>query len=248
MMYERERRLLVETVRELESTDVLEVGGGAVGLRVSDDHALVTPTGIPYRRWEIPAGELLVADIRDGSIVEMGTRLGAAPTPMFLALLSAFPEIGAIIHGHPAWSLVYAAAGREVPAVTNAFDKISPVPLIHCDDATLKRQYLETPWPVFYPESMLRRPDVAAVEAFMVEKASAYFGPRRAELAVHSLAFTMYRHGIVVAGNSLERAAADLAIIEANARTAWHVEAIQGRLDGQPLGDQAGSAPVGVGA
>lgn len=222
MRYEEERLRLIECVRELESTGVLEVGGGAASIRLPDGNVIVSPTGIPFRRWDLPAMELVVMD-PDGQVVERGERLGSAPTPLFLALYRAFPELNAIIHGHSEWSLVFAAAGREIPAVTNAYDKLAPVPCILCDDADLKARYLREPWPVPYPEAMLRRPDVAAVEAFVGAEATALFEPRRQELAQHSLAFTMYRHGIVVAGADLDRVAADLALIEANARTAYRL-------------------------
>jgi ribulose-5-phosphate 4-epimerase/fuculose-1-phosphate aldolase len=222
MRYEEERRQLIECVQELESTGVLEVGGGAASVRLPDGNVIVSPTGIPFRRWVLPASELVVMD-PDGRVVERGGRLGSAPTPLFLALYRAFPEINSIIHGHSEWSLVFAAAGREIPAVTNAYDKLAPVPCVMCDDADLKARYLREPWPVPYPEAMLRRPDVAAVEAFVAAEATALFEPRRDDLARHSLAFTMYRHGIVVAGADLNRVAADLVLIEANARTAYRL-------------------------
>lgn len=228
-MDNRESRIeLIECIKELEDTGILEVGGGAVGLRQPDGTALVTPTGLPYRRWAFPIEDLLNLDL-DGNVIERGDRLAAAPTPMFLRILREFSEVNAVIHGHCQWSLAFAAAAMDVPAVTNAYDKLAPVPCIICDDQELKARYLADPWPVFIPDGYVDRPDVAAVEEFVVQRAIDIFRPRREELAAHSLAFTMYRHGIVVAGPSLERAAADLAVIESNARTALYLRA--GRFD-----------------
>lgn len=56
---------------------------------VSDSHAVVTPTGVSFRRWEMPVDDLLVVSIDGGSIVERGSRPGGASTPMFLTLVDA---------------------------------------------------------------------------------------------------------------------------------------------------------------
>src|SRR4051794_36210068 len=115
MLYQAERELLVESVKELERTGSLDVGGGAAAVRTDTGDVVLTPTGLSFRRWEIAAEDLVIADL-DGHVIERGSRLGAAPTPLFLSIFRDFPEVHAIIHGHPEWSLVFAAAGREIPA------------------------------------------------------------------------------------------------------------------------------------
>jgi ribulose-5-phosphate 4-epimerase/fuculose-1-phosphate aldolase len=222
MRHESQRSELIECLQELERSGVLEAGGGAAATRVPGGEVLVTPTGMAFRRWQISPADLVVTDL-DGTVVERRDHLGAAPTPLFLSIMREFPEVNAVIHAHSEWSLVFAAAGIEVPPVTNAFDKLSPVPCVICDDGQIKTRYRNQPWPVFFPDAMLRRPDVAAVEAYVAERASDIFRPRREEFHEHSLAFTMLRHGIVVAGPDLRRAAADLTIIEVNARTAYRL-------------------------
>ncbi|QMU67197.1 class II aldolase/adducin family protein [Streptacidiphilus sp. P02-A3a] len=217
--YQNERELVVQTIDDLIHHGHLECNGGAVALRLADGNMMMTPTGAAVRRWRTEPEDLIVMTMQ-GDVVERGQYTSAASTLQCLMLLRAFPDANAIVHSHSPWSLTYAALGVSIPSAITSFDRYGDVPCIRCDDQELKRRFKEQPWPVEMPAAMLPRPEVAAVGEWVASKAVDVLASRTDELTAHGLAFTMYRHGIVVFAKSLERAVQDLTAIEANARIA----------------------------
>ncbi|HLI78075.1 MAG TPA: class II aldolase/adducin family protein [Acidobacteriaceae bacterium] len=218
--YYADRVRVIETIRNLLKHDHLECNGGAVAIRLSDGNMMMTPTGAAVRRWQIEPEELVVMTMK-GEVVEMGPYPSAASTLQCLQILRSFPAANAIVHSHSQWSLIYATLGQSIPAAITSFDRYGEVPCIICDDKELKSRFKAAPWSVELPEAMLQRPEVAAVGEWVSSRVADLMAPRADELAAHGLAFTMYRHGVVVFAKSLERAVQDLTAIEANACTAY---------------------------
>jgi ribulose-5-phosphate 4-epimerase/fuculose-1-phosphate aldolase len=229
--YEDERQRVLATIENLLRKGEIDCSGGAFSIRLADGNFLVTPTGIATERWAIDPDDLVVMDGK-GNPHGPQKRLSAAPTPLFLGLYRTFPAAGAMIHAHAEWSLLYAARGLAIPSVINGFDVMGEVPCIECHDHDLKEQFRREPWPVFFPAAMVRRPDVAAVEADIEGKVRERMAHRGAELESHALAFTLYRHGIVVLAKDLDLAAYSLATVEVNARTAYRLELAQRSHEG----------------
>jgi L-fuculose-phosphate aldolase len=219
--YRDERDLIVETISDLLAHGHLDCNGGAIAVRLPDGNMIMTPTGAAVRRWKVDPGDL-VAMTMNGEVVEGGAWPSAASTVQCLMLLRAFPGAGAVIHTHARGSLTFAALGQAIPAAVTSRDKLGEIPCIRCDDQDVKQRYLASPWPVEVPGAMdAARPDVAAVGAQTAAEAIALLLPRAGALASRSLAFTMYRHGLVVLAASLQRAVQDLTSIEANAHIAY---------------------------
>jgi ribulose-5-phosphate 4-epimerase/fuculose-1-phosphate aldolase len=218
--YRDDRERVANTIGNLLRHDHLECNGGAVAVRLSDGNMMMTPTGAAVRRWRTKPEELVVMTMQ-GDVVERGPYPSAASTLQCLTLLRTFPAANAIIHSHSQWSLTYAALGQSIPSAITSFDRYGDIPCIMCDDKELKSRFKANPWPVELPAAMLSRPEVAAVGDWIASKAVDVLAPRAAELESHGLAFTMYRHGIVVFAKSLERAVQDLTAIEANACIAY---------------------------
>ena len=93
----------------------------------------IKPSGVSYD--ELGAEDLVLLEL-DGTVHE-GTRRPSTDTPTHLALYSAFPEIGAIIHTHSTWATVWAQAGRPIPLLGTTHADLSPhaIPLTRPLDA-----------------------------------------------------------------------------------------------------------------
>jgi ribulose-5-phosphate 4-epimerase/fuculose-1-phosphate aldolase len=226
-VYESARNEVVSVVDDLIRFDYLECNGGAVAVRLPDGNIMMTPTGAAVRRWRLEPDDLVVMT-PTGDVVERGDHPSAASTLQVLLLFEAFPAANAIIHTHAQWSLAYATAGVSIPPAITSFDRYGDVPCILFRDGEFKARFKSDPWPVPMPAAMLSsRPDVAAVGQAIAGEAIERLLPRAAELGAHGLAFTMYRHGLVVFAGSLTRAVQDVTAIEANARAAWRASAVR---------------------
>lgn len=219
--YENERDLIAQAIPDLLAGGHLDCNGGALAMRLTDGNMIMTPTGAAVRRWKVSPADLVVMTM-DGVTVERGGWPSAASTLQCLKLLRAFPAGAAVIHTHARSSLTYATLGLPIPVGVTSRDKLGEIPCVMCDDQALKRRFRDSPWPVEVPEAMdPSRPDVAAVSDQIAEDAIRLLLPRAGELARHSLAFTMYRHGLVVLARSLERAVQDVTSIEASASISY---------------------------
>lgn len=226
LAYAEERQRVIDVALELLSRGGLDLAGGAFALRMADGNVLVSPTGVSMTRWKIEPEDIVAMDVA-GVPVGANRRRSAAGTPLFLKLFEAFPAANAIIHTHAEWSLLYASQGRSIPAVINGFDTLGEVPCLEIRDREIKTRYHSSPWPVFFPPAMVDRPDVAAVEEDVAERAIAKLGGRADELIQHAIAFTMFRHGVVVLAKDLDLAAYSLATIEMNASLAYRLELLR---------------------
>jgi L-fuculose-phosphate aldolase len=89
---------------------------GNVSARLSDGHIVITPSGLPYQ-------EMGLADL---VVITPGGELASPPAPgrvpssesqLHCACYQAFPEIGAVLHSHPPFATMFAAARQPVPPV-----------------------------------------------------------------------------------------------------------------------------------
>ena len=99
---------------------------GNVSARLDGGTIVITPSGLPYR--DMGLADLVVITMT-GEPVSPGTaslhasspgRGGLAPSSEYqlhTACYQAFPEIGAVLHSHPPYASMFAAAREPVPAV-----------------------------------------------------------------------------------------------------------------------------------
>ena len=99
---------------------------GNVSARLDGGTIVITPSGLPYRDMDL--ADLVVITMA-GEPVSAGTgsagtgspgRGGLAPSSEYqlhTACYQAFPEIGAVLHSHPPYASMFAAAREPVPAV-----------------------------------------------------------------------------------------------------------------------------------
>lgn len=91
--------------------------GGNLSVRVPGNNLfLVTASGVALR--DVSPDNIVAID-KQGNEVETPAGLRASKEIKFhLAIFSARPEVNAVIHVHPAYAIVYAAAGKSIPLVT----------------------------------------------------------------------------------------------------------------------------------
>ena len=94
---------------------------GNVSARLDGGTVVITPSGVPYQ--DMGPGDLVVITMA-GEPVSSGTVSpglgGLVPSSehqLHTACYQAFPEIGAVLHSHPPYASMFAAAREPVPAV-----------------------------------------------------------------------------------------------------------------------------------
>lgn len=106
------RRAVVHTAMEMFGTGLVVGTAGNVSGRQGDGTVCLTPSSTPYP--EITADGLAVVDL-DGGHVE-GSGKPSTEKAMHLACYRAFPEVGGVVHCHPAHGSMFAIARRPIPA------------------------------------------------------------------------------------------------------------------------------------
>lgn len=102
---------------------------GNVSARAGEGLVVITPSGVGYP--EMTVDDLVTLSLdeeqaparphaggRPGEPGRGGRRraIPSTESPLHLACYRAFPEIGAVLHSHPPWAAMFAAARQPVPA------------------------------------------------------------------------------------------------------------------------------------
>ena len=89
---------------------------GNVSARLGDGRIVITPSQLPYP--ELSLADLVVIT-PDGQLAGRAApgRVPSSESQLHCACYQAFPEIGAVLHSHPPFATMFAAARQPVPAV-----------------------------------------------------------------------------------------------------------------------------------
>lgn len=87
---------------------------------------VIKPSGVPYSKMK--ADDMVVTDL-DGKVLEAGMK-PSSDLATHVILYKAFPEIHSVVHTHSKHAVMWAQAGRELPAygTTHADTFYGPVP------------------------------------------------------------------------------------------------------------------------
>lgn len=102
---------VLATARDLHRLRLVAGTAGNVSARFDDDLVCVTPSGLPYA--EMTVDDLVVVDL--GGRVVAGERPPSSELALHLACYRAFPEVGGVVHSHPAEASAFAVARRPIP-------------------------------------------------------------------------------------------------------------------------------------
>lgn len=186
---------MCEIARLLWERRLTNAYGGNFCARVDENSLLVTPSLMAEEKHcMLEPDDLMLVDL-DGNIME-GTGNLSRETHMHTTLLRAFPSVNAVIHAHPMNGMVFAAAERPIPSMTEATELAGEVGLIEFA-------------PMCTPE--------------MSEKTLDYFESKRTLVETMPIAGILPRHGLVVTGQSLNKTFTMLELVETDAYCAINI-------------------------
>ncbi|WAA09297.1 class II aldolase/adducin family protein [Fervidibacillus albus] len=188
MLYKKEREQLADIVKKMFNRYETNTAGGNVSARVSDQHIVMSPT-LMSQRWhcDISPYQVLVVDMETEKIVE-GDGAITREINMHMACYRHNREIGAVVHGHSLYSMVFATMGMDMPNLTEASQKFG---VIKCLD--------------FAPATSQELADTVAT----------YLRENVKDQVTNTL--LLNRHGVLVTDKNLERAYDNLGRLEYNA-------------------------------
>lgn len=109
--YRELREKLCETARLLYERGLVSGTDGNISVRVSKEAMLITPSGVSKR--ELESGSLILQKL-DGTIVS-GQGKSSREAELHAGIYRIRPEIGAVVHTHPAAATAFAVCGRTLP-------------------------------------------------------------------------------------------------------------------------------------
>lgn len=190
MSFYEERDKLAKTMKLLFDRRLTNAAGGNAAVRVADNRIIVTPSMMSeHKHCEIEAKDILLCDY-DLNILE-GEGVLSRECRMHALLLKNIPEIGAVIHAHPEYTMVYVAAQKPIPSVTEATQKMGDCMLIKQAKA--------------YSEDL-------------AEHVFEFFKDKREQLKKTGLCGLLPLHGTVAVGKHLEQAFSVVERIECDAK------------------------------
>ncbi len=189
MKYLEERRKLLQMATDLWERKLTNAAGGNLAMRVDDNRILLSPSMMSeLKHCRIDIEEPLLIDY-DCNILE-GTGALSREGKMHALILKNIPEVGGVIHAHPFYTMVYVAASKPIPQVTEATMKMGETGLIH---------------------------QAKAYSMELAENAYKYFLPKREQLKITGLCGILPYHGTVAVGKHIEQAFSVVERVEADA-------------------------------
>jgi ribulose-5-phosphate 4-epimerase/fuculose-1-phosphate aldolase len=123
------RPLMVEIAHLLYSRFLTNSAGGNMSCRVGE-RIYLTPRGLgSKRRWQLREEMVLVFDA-DLNPLEGDPRTASRESRMHFACYRRFPELNGVIHAHPRYLSVFAAAGKPVTPTSEYTEKFGPVEVV----------------------------------------------------------------------------------------------------------------------
>lgn len=189
MQYMRERGEMLDIIHDLWERRLTNAAGGNCAMRVAENRVLLSPSRMSEdKHCRIAAEEILLTD--DALNVLEGTGKLTREARMHTLILHNIPEVGGVIHAHPFYTMVYVAAAKPVPHVTEATLRMGDTGVIH---------------------------QAKAYSAELAENAFEYFKPRREQLKTTGLCGILPYHGTVAVGKNIWQAFSVVERVEADA-------------------------------
>ena len=112
------KEALLWVAQEMLRSGLVEGTAGNCAARMPDGNVVLTPSSLDYL--EMTLDDLVVCDL-EGKVVE-GHRGPTSEKQLHLAVLAAYPEIGATMHCHAKHVQMFAVTHQPIPAVVEEFD------------------------------------------------------------------------------------------------------------------------------
>lgn len=188
--YYEERLKLARTMKLLFDRNLTNAAGGNAAVRLEDNLIMATPSMMSeHKHCVINPENILLCDY-DLTVLE-GEGMLSRECRMHALLLKNIPEIGAVIHAHPEYTMVYVSASKPIPSVTEATLKMGDCQLIE---------------------------QAKAHSADLAENVYNFFKDKREQLKKTGLCGLLPLHGTVAVGKHLEQAFSVVERIECDAK------------------------------
>ena len=185
------RPLMVELAHLIYDRYLSNSAGGNMSCRVGD-RIFITPRYMASRqRWRLTEEMVLVCD-RDGAVMEGDPRMVSRESKMHFACYRAFGEVNGVIHAHPRYLSVFAAAGRPVVPINDYTEKYGTTEVVP-----------------YYPSHSQELADAVVAQ----------LRPREATFKTNGLGLVLAWHGFVAVGRDLADAYDTLERLEWCAQT-----------------------------
>jgi len=114
MLYEKERRELIECAREMEQHGLVTLSGGNVSRRMGDGNFLVTPSAMSYDT--IDPEDIVLVD-SEGKAVE-GFRRPTSDLTAILYIFKHMPEMNVVLHTHQPKAVAVSLVADKLPVIS----------------------------------------------------------------------------------------------------------------------------------
>ena len=114
MLEELNEQVFRANMELVEKQLVIYTWGNVSAIDRSSRKVIIKPSGIDYKGMR--PEDMVVVDLYTGEVVE-GKWKPSSDTATHLELYKAFPDIGGITHTHSTNAVVFAQAGRDIPAL-----------------------------------------------------------------------------------------------------------------------------------
>lgn len=170
-----------------------DAGGGNISVRHNGIIYVTPQQSGEVKRWQLKPDDLIALDADTCEVVENDGEMMTRESLMHIGLYKALPEVGAVLHAHPRYCLVYACAQKQMPIFTENFAYFGgnrPMDCVHKNPGTS-------------PEMAI---DVIS-----------YFYGRRDGIKTGAVGALIPDHGIIIVGATLDDCFALLDNAEVNA-------------------------------
>lgn len=189
MQYMKERAEMLDIIHDLWDRRLINAAGGNCAMRVGEGKMLLSPSHMSeWKHCRIDMEEPLLMDYQ-GNVLE-GTGTASREYRMYSLLFENIPEINGVIHAHPFYTMVYVAAAKPIPQVTEATLRMGDTGVVH---------------------------QAKAYSAELADHVYDYFKPKQELLKTTGLCALLPYHGTVAVGKSIEQAFSVVERVEADA-------------------------------
>ncbi len=183
---------IINTGRLMFDRQLTDAGGGNISVK-HNGLIYVTPMMSGEKlRWQLQPDDLIALDANSLEVVENDPEMMTRESMMHLGIYEAIPEVGAVLHAHPRYCLVYAGAKKTLEVHTENFEYFANGPM-EC----IK--------------------EVPGTSPELAKEVISYFYKRRAEIPERAVGALIPNHGIVIAAKDLDEAFVLLDNAEVNA-------------------------------
>ncbi|WP_010253109.1 class II aldolase/adducin family protein [Treponema primitia] len=183
---------VINTGRLMFDRQLTDAGGGNISVK-HNGLIYVTPMMAGEKlRWQLQPDDLIALNAETLEVVENDPTMLTRESMMHLGVYKAVPGVGAVLHAHPRYCLVYASANKTLDVYTENFEYFAGGPMVCIKE-------------------------VAGTSPELAKEVISYFYSRRSEIADRAIGALIPNHGIVIAAKDLDEAFTLLDNAEVNA-------------------------------